>query len=54
MLFFLPAIVQLLLGAALLGAGIATHIVILGVVGALGIVWGGYRWLRGRRDGAAR
>jgi hypothetical protein len=54
MLLFLPPVIQALIGIALLGAGVATHLVILEALGCLGIVVGGYRWLRKRNGGAAR
>jgi hypothetical protein len=53
MLLFLPPIVQALVGAGVLVTGVATHIVILDMIGCLGIAVGGYRWLR-QRGGAAR
>jgi hypothetical protein len=54
MLLFLPPLVGVLIGLALLVAGVAAHIVILEVVGGVGIVVGGYRWLRKRNGGAAQ
>jgi hypothetical protein len=53
MLLFLPPIVQALIGVALIGAGVATHVVILDAIGCVGIVVGGYRWQRKRRNGGA-
>jgi hypothetical protein len=53
MLLFLPAIVQVLIGIGFLGAGIATHLVILDAIGGVGIAVGGYRWLRKHRGGGA-
>jgi threonine/homoserine/homoserine lactone efflux protein len=53
MLLFLPPVVGVLIGLALLVAGVAAHIVILEVVGGVVLVAGGYRWLRKRRDGGA-
>jgi hypothetical protein len=50
MLVFLPPLIQVLIGVAALGAGVATHIVVLDAIGCLGIVVGGYRWLH-KRDG---
>jgi hypothetical protein len=49
MFIFLPPIVQILGGIALLGAGVAVHIVILDALGALSLVVGGARWLRKQR-----
>jgi hypothetical protein len=49
MLFFLPPIVQILGGIALLGAGMAAHIGILDALGVLSLVVGGARWLRKQR-----
>ncbi len=54
MLLFVPPIVSALVGVALLGAGVAVHNVILGAIGCLALVAGGYRWLRKRGDGAAQ
>jgi hypothetical protein len=54
MLFFVPPIVQALIGVAMLVAGVAAHIVLLDAIGCLAIAVGGYRWLRKRGDGAAR
>jgi hypothetical protein len=53
MLLFLPPIVQALIGVAVLGAGVATHLPILDAIGCVGIAVGGYRWQRKRRDGGA-
>jgi hypothetical protein len=53
MLLFLPPVVQALIGIALLAAGVASHLVILDVIGCVGIVVGGYRWLRKRNGGGA-
>ena len=53
MLFFLPPIVQVLIGAGLLAAGVAAHLVILDAIGGVAIVLGGYRWLRKRNNGGA-
>ena len=54
MLLFLPPVVQALIGVALLVAGVATHVIVLDAIGAVGIAVGGYRWLRKRNGGAAR
>lgn len=51
---FLPPVVQVLIGVVALGAGVATHLVILDVIGGLGIAVGGYRWLRKRSGGTGR
>lgn len=53
MLLFFPPIVSALAGVALLGAGVATHHVVLGAIGCLAIALSGYRWLR-KRGGAAK
>jgi hypothetical protein len=53
-LFFVPPVFQLLVGAAVLVAGVAVHGTILDAIGCLGVVVGGARWLRKRRDGGAR
>lgn len=53
MLVFLPPGVGALIGIALLVAGVATHVPILVTIGCVGIVVGGYRWLRKRRNGGA-
>lgn len=53
MLIFLPPIVQILGGIALLGAGVATHIVLLDALGVLSLVIGGARWLRKQRGSGA-
>jgi hypothetical protein len=52
-LFLIPPVIQTVIGVAVLGAGLATHIVILDVIGCLGLVTGGARWLRKRRNGGA-
>lgn len=54
MLLFFPPIVSALAGVALLGAGVATHNVILGAIGCVALVLSGYRWLRKRGGGAAK
>jgi hypothetical protein len=54
MFLFVPPVVQVLIGVALVAAGAAAHIVILDVLGGVGIVVGGYRWLRKRNGGAAQ
>ena len=51
MLLFFSPVGQALIGIALLVAGVATHIVLLDVLGCVGIAVGGYRWLR-KRNGA--
>jgi hypothetical protein len=48
MLLFFPPLIQVLIGAGLLAAGVAVHNVILGALGCLGLVVGGARWLRNR------
>jgi len=53
MLMFLPPVVQILGGAALLGAGVATHLVILDALGVVSVVIGAARWTRKRRLGGA-
>lgn len=53
MLLFLPPLVQALIGVGLLGAGVATHLGILEALGCLGVVVGGYRWQRKRRNRGA-
>jgi hypothetical protein len=53
-LFFVPPVFQLLVGAGVLVAGVAVHSSILDVIGCLGLVVGGARWLRKHRDGGAR
>lgn len=52
-LFFFPPVVQALIGVAILGAGVATHLAILDAIGCLAIAVGGYRWLRKRNSGGA-
>jgi hypothetical protein len=52
-LFFLPPIIQVLIGVGLFGAGVATQLAVLEAIGGLGIVVGGYRQLRKRRGGGA-
>jgi hypothetical protein len=52
MLIFLPPIVQVLGGIAVLGAGVAVHSVILDALGGLSLAVGGARWLR--RSGTGR
>ncbi|HXT90488.1 MAG TPA: hypothetical protein VN714_14645 [Trebonia sp.] len=53
MLYFLPPVAGVLIGIALLAAGVAAHLPVLVTIGAVGIVFGGYRWLRKRRNGGA-
>ena len=53
MTIFLPPIVQILVGIALLAAGVATHIAILDALGALSLIIGGARWLRKQRGSGA-
>jgi hypothetical protein len=53
MLIFLPPVIQIAGGIALLGAGVATHLVILYALGALSLVVGGARWLRKQRGSGA-
>lgn len=53
MLLFLPPLVQALIGVGLLGAGVATHLVVLDAIGCVGIAVGGYRWQRKRRNRGA-
>jgi hypothetical protein len=54
MLLFFPPVISALIGAGLVVAGVATHNVILGALGCVGIVVGGARWLsrRGGRGGS--
>jgi len=53
MLIFLPPIVQILGGVALLGVGVATHLIVLDGLGAVAIILGAARWTRKQRDGGA-
>jgi hypothetical protein len=54
MLLIFPPFAQALIGVALVGAGVATHIVVLALLGGVGIAVGGYRWLRRRNGGATQ
>jgi hypothetical protein len=54
MLIFLPPAVQILGGIALLGAGAATHLVVLDALGVVSLAVGGVRWMRKRGSGARR
>jgi hypothetical protein len=53
LLFFIPPVIQTVIGIAVLGAGVALHSVILDAIGCLSLVVGGARWLRKRRNGGA-
>jgi hypothetical protein len=53
MFLFIPPVIQAVIGVVVLGAGVALHSVILDAVGGLGLVVGGARWLRKRRNGGA-
>ncbi|HSZ41533.1 MAG TPA: hypothetical protein VK817_16375 [Trebonia sp.] len=52
-LFFIPPAIQLLISIVVLVAGVAVHSAVLDAIGGLGLVVGGARWLRKRRDGGA-
>jgi hypothetical protein len=49
LLFFLPPIVQALIGVAMLVAGVALQSVIIAGIGVLGLAVGGARYVRSRR-----
>jgi|HubBroStandDraft_1064217.scaffolds.fasta_scaffold4842883_1 hypothetical protein len=53
-LFFLPPVVQALIGVVGLVFGLALHSVIIAAVGVVGIGVGGARWMRSRRNGGSR
>ena len=55
LLFFLPPVVQVLIGVVALVIGMALlHSVILAVIGALGIAVGATRYVRSRRPNGFR
>jgi hypothetical protein len=54
-LFFLPPVVQAVIGIAVIAAGLVVHSYILAGVGVAGLVVGGARWAtRSRRSGFQR
>ncbi len=53
-LFFLPPVVQALIGVALIVAGVALHILLLAAVGVVGLAAGATRWALSRRRAAQR
>jgi hypothetical protein len=53
-LFFLPPVVQALIGVALIVAGVALHILVLAAVGVVGLTFGATRWARSRRRATQR
>jgi hypothetical protein len=57
MLFLLGAkahpIIRVLLGVAMIGAGLGLHMTLLAVSGIFMTAWGGYRWYRHPRTGGA-
>jgi hypothetical protein len=54
-LFFLPPVVQAVIGIAVIAAGLVLHSYILAGVGVAGLVIGGARWAtRSRRNGFQR
>lgn len=54
MLFFFPPIVQVLVGAGLVAAGLAVHKVPLDIIGGIILILGGARFLRKPRGGTDR
>jgi hypothetical protein len=54
LLFFLPPVVQALIGVVGIVIGLALHSVIIAALGVVGIGVGGARWLRSRRNGGFR
>ncbi len=55
LLFLLPPVVQVVIGAIVLVIGVvALHSVIVVAVGAVGLAVGGYRWTRSRKKGGYR
>ena len=53
-LFFLPPVVQAVIGVVLIAVGLALHLYILAPIGAVGLVIAGARWARSRRNGFQR
>jgi hypothetical protein len=53
-LFFLPPVVQAVIGVVLIAAGVALHILVLAAVGVVGLAVGAARWARSRRRATQR
>jgi hypothetical protein len=49
LLFFLPPIVQVLIGVAVIAIGLAVHMYIVAGIGIVGIAVGATRYVRSRR-----
>jgi hypothetical protein len=50
LLFFLPPIVQVLIGVVVIAIGVAVHMYIIAGVGLVGIAVGATRYVRSRRS----